>query len=289
MRLSDERFTFMMMLMVTYGTFLVWFAGYPMDGKALDDTEQDNYRKLFEGTAILEEMVSIDFEEFLQNDDGKSIGLAARVSYREDLKYPETKAIEGFTPAETVDDAVSTFVNGASILALQYGCTPLALFQDRGQLFRTVEVRDADEDDEDIMDRRVDDDESKSAWSQLWVLRFRARRDLLDILLELEKSGLNAHRVAAIGKMEATLITNQSNFLFSIDLTLQCLVGFVFTTIFLLSELCFPGPPKEKSVKKKPSGDKKVSKKGTKDKESTKGEKEESTKAEKEKSTDKEK
>jgi hypothetical protein len=134
-------------------------------------------------------------------------------------------------------------------LTVQRPCPPsprwFVLFFHRR--FRTVDLGDVEDEDEDDRLDRVSDDESAEVstggWSQMWVLRIRARRDLLDILLELETSGLNLHRVAAIAKMEASILTNKSDLFFSIDLTLQmlvctCTVGRVWMCMYLPQITC---------------------------------------------------
>lgn len=52
-------------------------------------------------------------------------------------------------------------------------------------------------------DRELSSD--SDGWDQIWVLRCRSRRDLLDVLLQFDSTGLYYHRVAAIENLEAAV------------------------------------------------------------------------------------
>jgi hypothetical protein len=270
MRLSDERFTLLGMITVTYISFLVWFCGWPIPpGIPLDDTDMDTYRKAFENTAIKDEMMSIDFEELMQNDDGATIALVTKMTFRDELKYP-SKLPEDFVQAESVDAALSTLAWSGTMMALQYGTAPVAVFNQNGNLIRPVARTgmdgDEDEEDEESGEAAASADDGK--WDQVWVIRFRSRRDLLDVLVAFDESGLYAHRVGAIEKLEAAIVTGSSNILFSVDFICNAIPLLGCIILFLLSEACFPGPPKlkeEKKVIKKKKSVVKTDKEGDKD------------------------
>lgn len=268
MRLSDERFTLLGMLVVGYASFLIWFCGWPLPaGIPLSESDAETYRKLFEETAIKDEFMSTDFEEFLQKDDGNTIGLTMKLKFRNDLSYP-SNVPEGFAPAETVDEALSSMMYSTVSTMIPYGATPVAVFNHHGQLVRSVSQTAMDEDEEDELVGISTGGEG--GWDQTWVLRFRSRRDLCDVLLAINASPLYTHRQGAIEKIEADVVSTASVYFFSIDLICSLMVMLGCILIFLASEACFPGPPKlkeEKKVKKKVS--KKDSKDGSKDKKSS--------------------
>lgn len=261
MRLSDERFTLLGMLVVGYLSFLVWFCGWPIpSGLPISESEAEEFRKSFEGTGIKDEMMSIDFEDLMQNDDGATVAIALQLKFRDDLQYPSSVP-EGFEPAESLDAALSTLGYSSMTLMFQHGVTPVSIMNQHGSIIRSVAQNAMDDEDEE--DGSVDvGGGGSSNWDQLWIIRVRSRRDLLNVLLDFQASPLYTHRLGAIEKLEAAVLTNASTTLFSVDLICNLLVLLLNILVFLASEACFPGPPKLKE-EKKPK--KKISKKDTKD------------------------
>lgn len=115
---------------------MVWFCGWPIPpGLPLSETEHESYRKAFETTAIKDEMTTVDFEDFMQKDDGATVALVVKLKFRDELKYPG-KLPEDFVEAEDVDSALATLQSSSIWLGLQAGNVPVAIFNQQGNLIR---------------------------------------------------------------------------------------------------------------------------------------------------------
>lgn len=122
-----------------------------------------------------------------------------------------------------------------------------------GCRFRSVEHTGTDGEDED-----AEDGEGTAAsntvlqkWSQEYVMRFRCRKDLLDMLLEVEASGLWWHKQAAVRAVDVSISQpGGGSSTLSPTVLIQLFVLLVLVLIYELTELCFPESPDMKELKK---------------------------------------
>lgn len=265
MRLGPERETLLYMLVALYATWFMWYAGWPRYGELLEDSEKEHFRKEFQGGRFDDDVFAGDLQNFIDEDDGKPLTLTIMMKYRESLDY-SSKLPEGFVKAETVNDALIAFNKGFWSTALGYATWPVMVEDYQGHLYRPVSYSEDEDEDEDSMPATP----TQESWSQMAMIRFRSRRDLLQIAEALRAEGVFHHRMAAVERISATVSTgarSSAYFLFpllTLDFIMQCFVLFWFIFVFLLSEAVFPGPAplkpepkKKKVVKKKDKDDKK--------------------------------
>jgi len=272
-KLNDERQTLLLMQVVVYFTFFLWFGGYPRYGEPLSEVERERYGKIFKGAGWSDEVSPGDIDKFIEQDNGEPFLLTTFSELREEVDYA-SKLPEGFAAAADVSAAVSAFYDGFLRTALPYATAPIVYSQYTGHVYRAAaaKLKEFDDDDEDEEDepilRRGDDASDTEAWSHMSVLRFRTRRDFLEVMIAAEEKDLFHHKSASVARISAIVSSASSSPfpMISVDLACNCLVIFSMFVALLLSGLVFPDEePKKKKKSKKSSKDKDANDEDTKD------------------------
>lgn len=269
MRLSDERWTATALLVAIYAIFIVWFCGPPMAPIPLTEVDAEEYRELFKGKILEEEISPHRFETFMSNDDGSPITVTAKLLFRDEPRYPENTP-ESVTRQDTVDDAISALTWGMYRLAIPSGTVSMSAMRSPTTLFRSADhvvAEDADsEEDTDTEDTESTSSKDFQQWSVEWTFRVRCRKDFLDLLLAAENSGLWYHKTAAVRAMEISVSQGSLGYHITPTAIIQLLVLLFLLIVYELTELCFPESPDMIELKKLRKKQAKLEKKKEKEK-----------------------
>ena len=83
-----------------------------------------------------------------------------------------------------------------------------------------------------------------------WTFRFRCRKDVLDTLLEAERTGVWYHKVAAVRAVDVSVSQRSIGYHITPTFMVQVLVAFALLVIYDFTEGFFPESPDIKELKK---------------------------------------
>jgi hypothetical protein len=161
-----------------YLAFLFWYGG---KGKPLTAVEVDVFLakiKRRAGTQDSKEESPIlqEFRDLTQNDDGREYYMVNLLKFRKKALYPEGSSF-GDDPL-----AANDRYNRAIIpLLLKYGGHPVFLGQVQGRFIHPEQADD---------------------WDQVGVVRYRSRRDMLKMAVEIAGLGFDIHKWASLEKTQ---------------------------------------------------------------------------------------
>lgn len=163
-----------LVLFVVYGVFWIWYggAGAPLTGdEASELIERLESRA---GEDVSEPEILDAFRELVVGDDGAEFYMVNLMRFREKAVYP---------PGHDYDDDVQAAADrySAAVLPalLKRGSLPILLADPVGTF---LEPEDADR------------------WDQVGIVRYRSRRDMLEMAIELADEGSGVHKWASIEK-----------------------------------------------------------------------------------------
>jgi hypothetical protein len=162
-----------------YAVFLVWYGGR---GKPLSQAEVDalllemKRRVGKQGQIEAESPILQEFRELAKTDDGREYYMVNLLRFRKKAPYPEGSSY-GDDPL-----AANDRYNRAIIpLLLKHGGHPVFLGQVQGRF---------------IHPELADD------WDQVGMVRYRSRRDMLKMAVEIAGKGVDVHKWAALEKTQ---------------------------------------------------------------------------------------
>jgi len=252
MALSPERSTLMYMLVAFYATFFMWYAGWPRQGDPLSEIERERYSKALQG-GFDDEVFAGDLENFIENDDGRPFTAVMNIAYRTELDYPENLP-ENFVEAESITEAIQTLSSGFLWTAVPYASIPIFIMDYSGHVYRASD--DDEDEDGEVMQRHG----SLETWDQVVALRFRSRRDFLDVVTEAKEQNLFYHKSASFSRMSVVVGSGRFTPLVTADMAVCCIV---LVWCFLTFEISGPifsllfGDEGDKKKKKKEKKEKK--------------------------------
>lgn len=169
-----------LVLAVLYGAFLAWYGG---SGTPLTPEETERYLAVVKARAGGGEGQVHGIERMLEelrllcaNDDGREFLMLNLIDFREQALYPAGSPFTG-----SALDADARYNRSIVPVLLKHGGHPV--------LLATPSSRFIGE---------VDDHQ----WERVAVVRYRSRRDLLEIVVELAGAGVAQHKWAAIERTQ---------------------------------------------------------------------------------------
>ncbi|HEY0974354.1 MAG TPA: hypothetical protein VGE57_07660 [Solimonas sp.] len=173
-----------LVLALTYAAFLHWYNG---SGTPLTPQETERYLAEIQARAAaagegrseshgLERMLA-ELRLLCANDDGGDFWMLNLIDFREQAQYPADSPFAGISALEA--DAL---YNRAIVpVLLRHGGHPLFLASPAGRFI------------EEVGDHQ---------WDRVAMVRYRSRRDLLEIVVELAGAGVGQHKWAAIERTQ---------------------------------------------------------------------------------------
>jgi hypothetical protein len=188
-----------------YLAFLLWYGGR---GKPLSLTEVESLLiEMKQRAGRLEQddesPILQQFRELTKNDDGREYYMVNLLKFREKALYPEGSSF-GDDPL-----AANARYNRAIIpLLLKHGGHPVYLGEVQGRFIHPLLADD---------------------WDQIGMVRYRSRRDMLKMAIEIAHKGVDIHKWAALEKTQVF----PAKPIFSLSL-IRGIVAIVFMAIAML-------------------------------------------------------
>ena len=161
-----------------YAAFLLWYGG---NGKPITAVEVDALlaeikRRAGKQDSKEESPILQQFRDLTQNDDGREYYMVNLLKFRKKALYPEGTSF-GDDPLEANDR-----YNRAIIpLLLKHGGHPIFLGQVQGRFLHPEHADD---------------------WDQVGMVRYRSRRDMLKMAVEIAGLGIDIHKWASLEKTQ---------------------------------------------------------------------------------------
>ena len=188
-----------------YLVFLYWYGG---SGKPLSESEVNTFITEIQrraGAVGPEESVLLrDLRDLAKSDDGKEFYMVNLLKYRKKALYPQ-----GYSYNDDAMAANDRYSRGIVPALLKYGGHPIFLGKVQG---RFIHPTDADD------------------WDQVGIVRYRSRRDLMKMVVDIAGTDLNVHKWAALEKTQVFPVKPEISFVFVRGLAA---VIFVLTGLFL--------------------------------------------------------
>ena len=170
-----------LVLVVLYAGFLSWYGG---NGTPLTPEETERYLAAVktkaggggEGQAHGVERMLEELRRLCANDDGREFLMLNLIDFREQAQYPPGSPFGG-----SALDADSRYNRAIVPALLRHGGHPVLLATPGGRFI---------------------DEAADHQWERVAIVRYRSRRDLLEIVLELAGSGVAQHKWAAIDRTQ---------------------------------------------------------------------------------------
>lgn len=168
-------------LVLSYAAFLAW---YDADGGVLDDTDLDAYfvqirerASASEGEGHGMEQLFEELRRLAASDDGDEFYMLNLIDFREEALYPAGSGFDG-----SARDADARYNRAIVPVLLRHGGHPLFLGNPMG--------------------RFLDEAGDHTAWERVALVRYRSRRDLVEMVVDLAGAGIGVHKWAAIEKTQ---------------------------------------------------------------------------------------
>jgi hypothetical protein len=207
--MSTGHIVISVVFVLLYLAFLFWYGGR---GKPLSQAEVEELlseMKKRAGTQDSKEESPIlqEFRDLTQNDDGREYYMVNLLKFRKKALYPEGSSF-GDDPL-----AANDRYNRAIIpLLLKYGGHPVFLGQVQGRFIHPEQADD---------------------WDQVGMVRYRSRRDMLKMAVEIAGLGVDIHKWASLEKTQVFPVKPIVN-LFFIRGAMAVLLFIVMVVIYLL-------------------------------------------------------
>jgi hypothetical protein len=160
---------------VVYLAFLLWYGG---SGDPLTPVEREAYlarlADLAEQRGEENPEIRDAFEALFSQDDGNEYFMINLMKFREEALYPE-----GYDYDDDVEAAAARYSAGVVPALIKRGSIPILVADIEG---RFIDFEGADE------------------WDQVGIVRYRSRRDMIEMALELGERDLGIHKWASIEK-----------------------------------------------------------------------------------------
>jgi hypothetical protein len=169
-----------LVLAVLYGVFLAWYGG---SSTPLTPEETERYLATVKAKAGggegqvhgIERMLE-ELRRLCANDDGREFLMLNLIDFRDQALYPAGSPFTG-----SALDADARYNRAIVPVLLKHGGHPVLLATPSGPFI------------EEVGDHH---------WDRVAVVRYRSRRDLLEIVVELAGAGVAAHKWAAIERTQ---------------------------------------------------------------------------------------
>jgi hypothetical protein len=207
--MSTEFIIITVVFVLLYLAFLFWYGGR---GKPLTIIEVDALlaeikRRAGKQDSEEESPILQQFRDLAQNDDGREYYMVNLLKFRKKALYPEGSSF-GDDPM-----AANDRYNRAIIpLLLKHGGHPVFLGQVQGRFLHPEHADD---------------------WDQVGMVRYRSRRDMLKMAVEIAGLGLDVHKWASLEKTQVFPVKPVVS-LFLVRGAIAVLLLIVMVVIYLL-------------------------------------------------------
>jgi hypothetical protein len=161
-----------------YAAFLFWYGGRgkPLSQAEVEELLGEMKKRAGKKNSKEESPILQEFRDLTQNDDGREYYMVNLLKFRKNALYPEGSSF-GDDPL-----AANDRYNRAIIpLLLKHGGHPVFLGQVQGRFIHP---------------------DSADDWDQVGMVRYRSRRDMLKMALEIAGLGFDIHKWAALEKTQ---------------------------------------------------------------------------------------
>ena len=207
--MSAETIIILAIFILLYVAFLLWYGGR---GKPLSQAEVDALLLEMQRRAGKQEQVETEssilqqFRELTKNDDGQEYYMVNLLKFRKKALYPEGTSF-GNDPL-----AANDRYNRAVIpLLLKHGGHPVF---------------------DSLVQGRFIHPEAVDEWDHVAMVRYRSRRDMLKMAVEIAGLGVDVHKWASLEKTQVFPVKS----LFNLDL-IRVMAAFVLFAIAMLITL----------------------------------------------------
>ena len=169
--LTTAQFVILAMFVVLYALFLIWYGGR---GKPLSQEEIDARLAEIQKRSGQEKEPPLlgNLRELAGQDDGRAFYMVNLIKFRKQALYPAD------SPFDDDPMAANARYNRAIIpRLLRYGSHPVFASRVQGRFLQP---------------------DGATEWDQVAMVRYRSRRDMLDMVVGLAGSGADLHKWAAI-------------------------------------------------------------------------------------------
>jgi hypothetical protein len=165
-------------LIILYAAFLIWYGGRgkPLNQEELEALLAEMKRRAGKQGQDEEGSILQQFRELAQSDDGGAYYMVNLLKFRKKALYPAGSAY-GDDPL-----AANERYNRAIIpLLIKHGGHPVFLSQVQGRFIHPA---------------------ASEPWDQVAMVRYRSRRDMLKMAIEIAGLGVDIHKWAALEKTQ---------------------------------------------------------------------------------------
>jgi hypothetical protein len=192
-----------------YAAFLFWYGGRgkPLSHAEVEELLGEMKKRAGKQDSKEESPILQEFRDLTQNDDGREYYMVNLLKFRKKALYPEGSFF-GDDPL-----AANDRYNRAIIpRLLKHGGHPVFLGQVQGHFIHPDSVED---------------------WDQIGMVRYRSRRDMLKMAVEIAGLGFDIHKWASLEKTQVFPVKPIVN-LFFIRGAIAVLLFIVMLVIYLL-------------------------------------------------------
>lgn len=193
---------------VLYLLFLFWYGGR---GKPLTQAEVESLlaemkRRAGKESQSDESPLINQFRDLTKNDDGREFYMVNLLKFRQKALYPASSSFDADPMA-----ANARYSRAILPLLLKHGGHPVFLGPVQGRFLHPGGGDD---------------------WDQVGIVRYRSRRDILKMAVEIAGSGIDIHKWASIEKTQVFPVRPTVNLFW-----IHMLVGMVLLSILILAGL----------------------------------------------------
>lgn len=176
--MSDASIVLFIVFVVLYLAFLFWYGGRsnPLTQAEVEALLAAIKRRAGKESQPDESPLFDQFRDLAKSDDGREFYMVNLMKFRQKALYPE-----GSSFGEDPMAANNRYSRAIIPLLLKYGGHPVFLGQVQGRFLHPGSADD---------------------WDQVGMVRYRSRRDLLKMAVEIAGLGIDIHKWAALEKTQ---------------------------------------------------------------------------------------
>ncbi len=207
--MSTEILIIAVVFVLLYIAFLFWYGGKgkPLTAVEVDALLAEIKKRAGKQDSEEESPILQQFRDLTQNDDGQEYYMVNLLKFRKKALYPEGSSF-GDDPIAAND----RYNRGIIPLLLKYGGHPVFLGQVQGRFLHP---------------KHADD------WDQVGIVRYRSRRDMLKMAVEIAGLGFDIHKWASLEKTQVFPVKPLVS-LFFVRGAVAVFLFIVMTVIYLL-------------------------------------------------------
>ena len=213
--MSTGHIVISVVFLLLYLAFLFWHGGRskPLSPAEVENLLAEMKRRAGKQAQADESPLLQQFRELTQNDDGREYYMVNLLKFRQKALYPEGSAF-GDDPLAANDRYNRAIVP----LLVKHGGHPVFLGQVQGRFLHPAVAED---------------------WDQVAMVRYRSRRDMLKMAVEIAGNGSDIHKWAALEKTQVFPVRPMLNLVFIRATVAILLAGIAISVQWLLSVFKF--------------------------------------------------